>query len=209
MEKELTSKISSTILIVGLGNIGKEYENTRHNAGFLAVDELAKQWNAPDWKEQKKFKAFITETTFHNEKIILAKPTTLMNLSGEALTLLTQFYKIDPKNLWVIYDDLDLPLGKIRIRTEGSGGTHNGMKSILSHLPTNTFPRIRIGIESRGEEYPYGVPKLMDTSAFVLSGFTDQEKKVLKVVLERAVQAVELALKDSILTAMNQYNAPV
>ncbi len=209
MEKELTSKVSSTILIVGLGNVGEEYENTRHNAGFIVVDELAKEWNAPDWKGQKKFKAFTTETIFNNQKIILAKPTTFMNLSGEALTLLTQFYKIDPKNLWVIYDDLDLPLGKIRIRTEGSAGTHNGMKSILNHLPTNEFPRIRIGIESRGEEYPYGTPKQMGTSTFVLSGFTAKEKPVFEPAAKRAIQALELALKEGIPTAMNQHNTTV
>lgn len=197
---------SEVRLIVGLGNVGQEYEGTRHNAGFILVDQLLNSWGTSSWKEEKKMKAHVSQGTFDDQKIILAKPTTYMNLSGEAVSLLANFYKISPDNLWIIYDDLDLPLGKIRLRTDGSAGTHNGMKSILQHLPTNTFPRLRIGIESRGEEAGFEVPKQMDTSNFVLSRFTTKEKPVITQTLEKAQQALESALKKGIPAAMNDFN---
>jgi len=206
-KKEVRSSDSnSPILIVGLGNIGKEYDDTRHNAGFLLVDQLQNFWGAPEWKEEKKMKAFVTQATFNNQKIILAKPTTFMNLSGEAVSLLANFYKVAPTNLWIVHDDLDLPLGKIRLRKDGSAGTHNGMKSILQHIPTNTFPRLRIGIESRGNEAGYEVPGQMDTSNFVLGRFLSKEKPVFTKALEKAQSAIETALKKGIQTAMNEFN---
>ncbi len=206
-KKEVRSSDSnSPILIVGLGNIGKEYDDTRHNAGFLLVDQLQNFWGAPEWKEEKKMKAFVTQATFNNQKIILAKPTTFMNLSGEAVSLLANFYKVAPTNLWIVHDDLDLPLGKIRLRKDGSAGTHNGMKSILQHIPTNTFPRLRIGIESRGNEAGYEVPGQMDTSNFVLGRFLSKEKPVFTKALEKAQSAIETALKKGIQAAMNEFN---
>lgn len=208
MEKKEVSLSDSSgpILIVGLGNVGKEYDDTRHNAGFLLVDQLQNSWGAPEWKEEKKMKAFVTQATFSGTKVILAKPTTFMNLSGEAVSLLANFYKVTPANLWITHDDLDLPLGKLRIRSDGSAGTHNGMKSILQHIPTNTFPRLRIGIESRGEEAGYEVPGQMDTSNFVLGHFLPKEKPVLTKTLEKAQSAIETALKKGIQATMNEFN---
>lgn len=196
---------SKIIAIIGLGNIGKEYVNSRHNAGFMAVDQLQESWNFPDWKEDKKMKAFISQGDLNGSKIILVKPTTFMNLSGEAVSAITNFYKITPENTWIIYDDLDLPLGKIRIRLDGSAGTHNGMKSVLQHLPVVTFPRIRIGIESRGLP-SFNLPPQMDTSDFVLSKFTSQEQPEIQASLMRVQKALEEAFKKNIDAAMNSYN---
>lgn len=195
---------SKIIAIIGLGNIGKEYENTRHNAGFMFVDKLQQSWNLPEWKEDKKMKSLVTSGTYEDQKIILVKPTTFMNLSGETVSAVVNFYKISPENLWVVYDDLDLPLGKIRIRTDGSAGTHNGMKSTLQHLPTTTFPRIRIGIESRGEVS--GLPEAMDTSDFVLGKFTSKERSLIESALQNGEKAIVLALKEGTSSAMNSYN---
>lgn len=192
------------IIIVGLGNVGKEYEGSRHNAGFTLVDELQKNWGSSDWKEEKSLKAFISKGEFNAKSVILVKPTTFMNLSGEAVVLVTNYYKIEPENLWVCYDDLDLPLGKIRLRKDGSAGTHNGMKSIQELYPSKTFPRLRIGIESRGEEF--GVPEQMNTSDFVLRRFTDKEKPVIETGIQNGAKAIELALKEGMASAMNQYN---
>lgn len=196
---------SKIIAIIGLGNIGQEYENSRHNAGFLAVDSLQQAWNFPAWKEEKKFKALMSEGKYKDFQIMLIKPTTYMNLSGEAVSAVTSFYKITPENTWILYDDLDLPLGKIRLRTDGSAGTHNGMKSVLQHLPITTFPRIRIGIESRGIQ-PFNLPEQMDTSDFVLVKFTAKEQPEIQKSLERAIQAIELTLKSNLAAAMNKYN---
>ena len=197
---------SETLLMVGLGNTGDEYTNTRHNAGFMLVDRLQQAWGAMPWKEKKMYKAYLSEAIFNNQKIILVKPTTFMNLSGESVASLVNFYKIDYKNLWVIYDDLDLPLGKIRLRTDGSAGTHNGMKSILTSVPANNFPRLRIGIESRGEKYEYDVPKQIDTSSFVLGKFTQKERSAIDKSLTNGQEALELALKGGMAVAMNQWN---
>jgi PTH1 family peptidyl-tRNA hydrolase len=196
---------SKIMTIVGLGNIGKEYENSRHNAGFMALDLMREVWNFSEWKEEKKLKALISQGNVSDTKIILAKPTTFMNLSGETVSGVTNFYKIAPESTWIIYDDLDLPLGKIRIRLDGSAGTHNGMKSVLQHLPTVNFPRIRIGIESRGLP-PYNLPPQMDTSDFVLSKFTPPEQPEIQKSLTKALKALEESLKKTIESAMNIYN---
>jgi PTH1 family peptidyl-tRNA hydrolase len=167
-------------IIVGLGNIGEKYAKNRHNTGFMAVDALAEKLNVTDWKEEPKFKAFIAETTIKGEKILLVKPTTLMNLSGLAVSSIVNFYKEPLENLTVIYDDLDLPLGTIRIRDKGSAGTHNGMKSVIQELGTEEFKRIRIGIEGRGTTSP----KQQDTSSYVLSPFTKEEEKIVKETIK-------------------------
>jgi len=189
-------------LIVGLGNIGDKYTKTRHNAGFMAVDFLAEKiasdatttttsntkTNVTEWQEEPKFKAFIAETTIgtDGEKTILAKPTTFMNLSGESIAKIMTFYKIPLENLTVIFDDIDLPLGTIRLREKGSAGTHNGMKSIIKLLGTEDFKRIRIGTESRG----ITSPKEQDTASFVLSNFTKEEEKLLKKAIEEAIAKI-------------------
>ena len=190
-------------IIVGLGNPGTKYENSRHNAGFMVLNELNNQLEFDDFKTQKKFKAETSEGTINNEKIVLIKPQTFMNLSGECVIKLLQFFKVEPVDLWVIYDDVDLPLGQIRIRKEGSAGTHNGMKSIIQSLDFASFPRYRIGIESRGVTSP----EQMDTKSFVLSDFSKDELEIFVKSAKKAAEAILLALNEDIESAMNEYNA--
>ena len=166
-------------IIVGLGNIGKEYEKNRHNCGFMAIDALAEEFvkggHEVEWKnEENKFEAFTAKIKYDNEEILLVKPTTLMNRSGLAVAKILNFYKEDISNLIIIYDDIDLTLGEIRVREKGSAGTHNGMKSLIHELGTEDFKRIRIGIESRGEH----APEHQDLASFVLSNFTTPEKEI-------------------------------
>ncbi|MBI4994024.1 aminoacyl-tRNA hydrolase [Candidatus Peregrinibacteria bacterium] len=189
-------------IIVGLGNPGKEYEKTRHNAGAMCVDLLKEKLNLPQFKLQKKFKALISEGTQEKEKIILAKPQTFMNLSGESVQRLVKFYNCPLTNLVVVYDDVDLPLGKIRIRPNGSASTHNGMKSIVQNLDSADFPRLRIGVESRG----VSAPEKQGLSSFVLNSFSKQEKIEIKNVLESAVDALILILQKGAPEAMQKYN---
>jgi len=176
-------------IIFGLGNIGKEYENTRHNCGFIALDEFAKHIEKQEkirieWNENKKLKCFLTKFTLKGKTVLLIKPTTFMNLSGESAQKVLNFYKESIKNIVVIYDDIDLPLGSLRIREKGSAGTHNGMKSLIQHLGSQEFKRIRIGIESRGELSP----KQQDIASFVLSNFTEKEKKLLENSIKKAIE---------------------
>lgn len=189
-------------LIVGLGNPGKEYETTRHNAGFLCTDELRKKLEFPAFELQKKFNAEMTEGNFSEEKFLLAKPQTFMNRSGETVAALVHFYKIKPKDLWLIYDDIDLELGKIRIRTEGSAGSHNGMKSVIKHLGFKNFPRIRIGIESRGKI----AAKEQDISSFVLHPFLKKEQPLAKKTIQKAAESLLAALEEGIPEAQEKYN---
>ena len=165
--------------IIGLGNVGKEYENTRHNSGFIALDEIAKKYNISI--DKKKKKSLYGEGMINGEKVSLVKPTTYMNLSGEAIVEMMNWYKITPEDILVIYDDIDLKLGTIRYREKGSAGTHNGMRNIIANLKTEEFARLRIGIENRG-----GVPiPLMD---YVLQKFSKEELKEIK---EQIIPQVE------------------
>lgn len=189
-------------LIVGLGNPDKVYTASRHNVGWMVADALAKELGFPEMKKEDKFKAWICTGTVDGEKVIISKPTTYMNLSGESVAKIMQFFKIDLQNLYVIYDDVDLPLGQLRIRKEGSPGTHNGMKSLVQHLGSNIFPRFRVGIESRGTTSP----DQQDISSFVLSPFVEEEAETIKESLQKAVQALKTALKEGIETAMNRFN---
>ena len=176
-------------IIVGLGNVGEKYSRTRHNCGFLVIDRLAEKLSREglqiDWKEEKKFKAFVANIEIKNTKILLVKPVTLMNLSGESVLEILNFYKLQAASLIIAYDDIDLPLGKIRIRDKGSAGTHNGMRSIIQMLGTDHFKRIRIGIESRGETSA----KQQDLSSFVLANFSKEEIPTLN-------QAIDLAAEE-------------
>lgn len=172
-------------LICGLGNPGAKYENTRHNAGFLFVDAYAKKNDFPEFTQ--KGKALISEKGQGFKKVILMKPQTFMNLSGEAVQEVLNFYKIDPKDLMVIYDDVDLPLGSIRYREKGSAGTHNGMKSIIQCLATLNFPRLRLGIESRGTL----APEQMPLDVFVLAPFSQEEKELFQKSIEQALEKLE------------------
>lgn len=191
------------ILIVGLGNPGDKYMKTRHNVGFILVDTLAFKYHA-EFQLNKKFNAEIVEindTTLCKEPVLLAKPHTFMNNSGEAVQKIAAFYKIPTENIWLLYDELDLPLGQLKIRKSGGPGSHNGVKSVVAHLGKD-FPRFRIGIESRGMT----ASTLQDTASFVLSDFFTQEKEVIVEALDSGINALETALHEGIDSAMNHYN---
>ena len=165
--------------IIGLGNIGKEYENTRHNSGFMAIDYLAEKYNIGLDKKKKKY--IYGEGIINGKKIAIIKPTTFMNLSGEAIVEMLNWYKITPSDIIVIYDDVDLKLGTVRYREKGSSGTHNGMRNIISNLKTEEFARIRIGIENR-EDTP--IP-LMD---YVLQKFNKEELDIINQEILKQIQ---------------------
>jgi PTH1 family peptidyl-tRNA hydrolase len=182
-------------LIVGLGNPGRQYADNRHNVGFQCLDRLAKAWGLS--LSRRKHKALLAQGEIVGQRAVLAKPQTFMNLSGEAVKRLARFYQVPPENILVIYDDLDLPLGRIRLRPEGGSGGHKGMKSIIQHLGSNGFARLRVGI---------GRPTHGDPVDYVLSDFTSDEWTVIEEVYERVVSAVELWLAKGIAAAMNRYN---
>lgn len=182
-------------IIAGLGNPGKKYENTRHNIGFIALDLLAER---NDIKINKlKHKALVGEGRISGQKVLLVKPQTYMNLSGNSLREVMDYYKEDIENLIVIYDDIDIPEGTIRIRKKGSAGTHNGMRSIVYDLKSDQFPRIRIGM---------GRARKSDLKDFVIGGFTKEEKELLEGAVERAVLSAECIVEKGIDKAMNEYN---
>ena len=182
-------------IIAGLGNPGKKYENTRHNMGFIAIDLLA---DAYDIKVDKlKFKSLVGEGRIAGQRVLLMKPQTYMNLSGEALREAVNFYKIDPEELIVIYDDIDIPTGTFRIRKKGSAGTHNGMRSVVYQLQTDQFPRIRVGI---------GSEKKVDLIHYVTGGVSKGAKELLEDALEKSAKAAAAIVEKGIDKAMNEYN---
>lgn len=172
-------------LIVGLGNPGKEYEKTRHNFGFIAVDEIRNALKASSWKFVKKYNALFSEVNINGEKVTLMKPQTFMNLSGKAIGSYSKFYKIDSVNVCVLHDDKDLKLGKIRIRKTGSSGGHNGIQSIIDRLGTKDFWRFRLGID--GEN-------LKNTTEYVLGVFRKKEKQIVEEILKKIIDEMELSL---------------
>jgi len=190
-------------LIVGLGNPGRDYVNNRHNAGFKCVDLFAREHGIALTQRGARSKLGTGEVA--NTRIVLAKPQTFMNLSGEAVSALVRRYKLSAKDILVIYDDLDLPLGKIRIREKGSSGGHNGLKSIISHLGTHDFPRIRVGI-APPESGDSTSTSEVDAIEHVLSDFTDAEKTMIREVYPRVAAAIECVLAEGIAAAMNKYN---
>lgn len=183
-------------VVVGLGNPGKDYTNTRHNVGFNAVDQLAERNGIKINKI--KFKSLYGEGFIGREKVILVKPQTYMNNSGQALAELVQFYKIPVENIIVIVDDIDIDFASIRIRLKGSAGSHNGLKSIIRHLNQDSFPRVRLGI---GKKHPQ-----QDLADFVLSRFSKEENPYIEEAIVAAAQAVETIVEDGINNAMNKYN---
>lgn len=188
-------------LIVGLGNPDKEYLNTFHNLGFMSVDKLANALNI-EFNKQK-CKAMIAETKINGEKVILAKPLTYMNLSGESIRELLSFYKIELENLIVIYDDYDLEKGAIRIRKEGSAGTHNGMRNIVKELSSTNFKRVRIGFKQDGE---VKIPLIN----YVLLGIKKEEKDLFEKATERASKvAHEFILGVDFDKIMQKYNGKI
>lgn len=183
-------------IFIGLGNPGKQYEKTRHNAGFEVIDYLADKWSIS--LDQAKHKGIYGIGTVKGEKVLLLKPLTYMNLSGESISAVLQFYKAEISDLVVIYDDLDLPAGKIRLRQKGSAGGHNGIKSTIAHLGTQDFNRIRIGIGR-----PEGRIPVVD---YVLNRFSAEEWVSLEAAIEKSASACESWLEQSYVQVMNEYN---
>ena len=181
-------------LIVGLGNPGDQYRNTRHNVGFDILDLLAKKNNIK--VNRTKFKGVYGEGTIKGEKVFLLKPQTYMNLSGESIRELTSFYKIANDRIIVIYDDVSLDVGKLRIRTKGSAGGHNGVKNIIMHLSSDVFPRIKIGV---------GQPNF-DLIEFVLSKFCIEDRDKIEKTFVEAMKAVEAIIEYDVEIAMNKFN---
>lgn len=188
-------------LIVGLGNPGKKFEKTRHNVGFRVVNEFAKKNNFPDFKISKKFNALISEGEFNNEKVILAKSQTFMNLSGKAVKKLVSSFRFQVSGLWVVHDDIDLPLGKIRIvKNRGSAG-HKGVESIIRAINSKNFVRFRIGIKSQKIEN-----RKQKVEVFVLQKFNKDEEKIIKEVTQKTVEEIEFSLKEGLEKAMAKFN---
>ncbi len=186
-------------LIIGLGNPGREYELTRHNIGFLTIDRLAERWDVN--VNKYKSKALIGEYRNAHEKVVLVKPQTFMNLSGNAVRSVYQFYKLPIEQLLVIFDDLDLPFGSIRIRKSGGSSGQKGMKSIIEQLGTEEFPRIRVGIGRP--------PGKMNSVDFILNKFKSSENKELSIILDTCADAVECFIENGIDATMNRYNGSV
>lgn len=183
-------------LIVGLGNPEPEYSKTRHNMGFDVINKLSEKYNIEVKKE--KFNGFYGNGIIEGEKVILLKPQTYMNLSGESIIQYAKFYKIQPQNILVIYDDIDIPTGTMKIRKKGGPGTHNGMKSVINELNITEFPRIRVGTGNTEKIY-----NLID---YVISKVNEQEYKKLDEGIEKAVNAVTQIIKIGIDNAMNKLN---
>ena len=181
-------------LIVGLGNPGKEYDGTRHNIGFAAVDYIADKYNIE--LKRIKFKGVFGEGFIEGKKVILLKPTTYMNLSGESIREVINFYKISNEEVIVIYDDISLEVGRLRIREKGSHGGHNGIKSIIANLGTDVFPRVKIGV---------GAPK-GNLVSHVLGKFSEDEIEVLRETIKASSDAVSIIMKADIKEAMNKLN---
>ena len=184
-------------LIAGLGNPGAKYRDTRHNMGFLAVELLAQQ--AGESLKRLKFKSLYNVFPFAGRRCLVMKPQTFMNLSGEAIQAAAQFYKIPPEKILVIYDDIALPVGKIRVRPKGSDGGHNGIKNIIAHLGTQTFPRIRIGVGAPAG----GGAEMLD---WVIGNPSQQERQALAESFRRAVLAAACIVEEGCEAAMNRYN---
>jgi peptidyl-tRNA hydrolase, PTH1 family len=189
----------TTYLLIGLGNPGREYRDNRHNLGFMVIDRLIVRLNARGMKVQSK--AIVTTATYEERKLILAKPQTYMNLSGQSAQGLLNFYKIPVENMLIAHDDLDIPFGTIRIRPGGGPGGQRGMASTIERLGTKEFPRLRIGIGRP--------PGRMDPSAYVLQDFSRDEMKILSEIVDRAAEAALTFVVDGLNKAMNKYNGSV
>lgn len=184
-------------MIVGLGNPGRDYEKTRHNVGFDTVDELIDEYRIPEGGV--KFKALHGKGMIGGKKVLIVKPLTFMNLSGEAVRAFVDYFKIDVKNeLIVVYDDIDLEPGNVRIRAKGSAGGHNGMKSIIQHLGTQEFARLRVGVGAK--------PKGRDLADHVLSRFSKEERVLVEESIQKSCKAIRCFVEEGIDSAMNKYN---
>ena len=184
-------------IIAGLGNPGRQYENTRHNAGFMALDALADQLGVA--VEERKHKALCGKGVIGGERVLLLKPQTFMNLRGESIRAAADFYKVEPEHIMVIYDDISLNPGQLRIRKKGSAGGHNGIKSIIACLGTQEFPRIKVGVGAK--------PDRMDLADYVLGRFSQVEGRIMEDAAKEAGQAAQSIILDGMEAAMNRYNA--
>ncbi len=182
-------------VIVGLGNPGKKYENTRHNMGFITVDQIAEEYQVK--VDRIKHKSLVGECNIAGQKVLLVKPQTYMNLSGQAVREVLNYYKVPTENLIVIYDDIDIPTGTIRLRKKGSGGTHNGMRNIIYLLEDDNFPRVRVGI---GSEKPVNLIN------YVTGSVTKGEKELLEEAITNAAKGAICIVEEGIERAMNKYN---
>jgi PTH1 family peptidyl-tRNA hydrolase len=189
----------TTYLLIGLGNPGREYRDNRHNLGFMVIDRIIVRLNARGLKVQSK--AIVTTATYEERKLVLAKPQTYMNLSGQSAQGLLNFYKIPIENMLIAHDDLDIPFGTIRIRPGGGPGGQKGMASTIERLGTKDFPRLRLGIGRP--------PGRMDPSAYVLQDFSREEMKILSEIVDRAADAALTFVVDGLNKAMNKYNGSV
>lgn len=194
-----THTMSNRYLIVGLGNPGQKYAETRHNIGFWTVDELARRWNISGEKSERR--AITLDGVIREQRVLLVKPQTFMNLSGEAVRSIVEFYKFDLDKIMVIYDDLDVEFGTVRLRMKGSAGGQKGMKNIIQHLGTNEIHRARIGIGRP--------PGTMDPAKFVLNPFRGDDLITARLMVDRAADAVETWLVDGIDLAMSRHNGSV
>ena len=193
----MQGRSSETWLIVGLGNPGREYEKTRHNAGFRAMDILAQKLGCqPD---KLKYQGLYCQATYQGKKLLLLNPQTFMNLSGRSVAPLAAFFKVPAKNIIVMFDDISLPPGRLRIRADGSAGGHNGIKSIIAELGNQDFPRVKIGVGAK--PHPD-----FDLADWVLSAFTAQEEKALQPALERAADAALAIIDHGVPEAANRFN---
>ena len=192
--------MENVFLIVGLGNPGAEYAKTRHNAGFLLVENLSAKWKA-DWTNERKFKARIAKAERNGKKVLLCQPQTFMNLSGETVGALKDFYQLPLAQILIAVDDADLPFGEIRLRASGSSGGHHGLESIEQHLASREFARLRIGIGRKD-----GAREITN---YVLGKFDSSEGELLEKILERAANQIETWLEAGIEKAMSQFNGVV
>ena len=202
LEEEKTAKAAQPIewLVVGLGNPGSKYDNTRHNAGFRALESYCAR--SGQKIDRMKFKALAGEGMLGGKRVLFLKPQTFMNLSGECVSELLNWYKVPLENLLIIYDDIDLPASRLRVRKSGSAGTHNGMRSIIAHTPGQNFPRVRVGVGAKPEGW--------DLADWVLSKYTIREEQIaMQQAFERAADCVEDWVKNGIDHAMQEYNKAV
>jgi len=198
-------------LIVGLGNPGEKYEKTRHNLGFMIVDRFLKDFESAKntiWENSTKFKSDIAQIEWQPkhgkmEKVILVEPKTFMNNSGMAVKIIADFYKITPENIWIINDDIDLPLGSMKIRFGGASAGHRGIESVIEQLGTDKFWRFRMGI---GENRELNDSRVKNVDDFVLGVFSGAEKGKLKDLIKRGAKAIEMSLEDGMEAAMNRFN---
>ena len=194
----LFKKTSDSWLIVGLGNPGKDYTRTRHNCGFRCVDLLAEQLHCKI--DKGRFQGLYAQTTYNGTKLYLLKPQTYMNLSGKSIKQLSAYFNIPPQRIIVLFDDISLPVGRIRVRGDGSAGGHNGIKSMIQELGCQDFPRVKIGVGAKPHEQ-------QDLADWVLSNFTASEEKNLEVALQNAANAALCIIEHGVSDSANRYNA--